>query len=119
METQNTSVTVAPSGDLAETVAKEMTAMDDEFELFVGDYIEFTGGRYFGTKGMIYYLDEELLRILPSGNSDRLTDINTDIFADEETKLRRDPTSLNTFVEIADLKEGNVVQTFTNDIGSI
>jgi transcription antitermination factor NusG len=49
-----TGVVVAESGQNAQTV-------NEDFELFVGDFIEFTAGPYTGTKGMIYYLDEELL----------------------------------------------------------
>lgn len=113
METQksDTSVLVAEAGENAETTVQQMTN-SDEFELFVGDYIEFTAGPKVGTKGMIYFLDDELLRVLPDGASDRLVDIETSIFADENTRMKRDPTSLNSFVEIADLKEGNAVQTF-------
>lgn len=112
METKELgSVVVAQAGDAAEQTAKNLTE-EDEFVLYVGDYIEFTAGQKVGTKGMIYYLDEETLRILPEGASDRLIDIDTAIFADETTEITRDPTSLFTFVEIADLKEGNAVQTF-------
>lgn len=112
METKELgSVVVAQAGDAAEQEAKNLTE-DNEFVLYVGDYIEFTAGPRVGTKGKIYYLDEDLLRVLPDGASDRLIDIDTSIFADETTEIERDPTSLYTFVEIADLKDGNAVQTF-------
>ena len=115
METENKpkpkeegSVVIAEAGSNAEAAATE----DDELVLNVGDYLEFTAGSRVGTKGMIYYLDEELLRLLPLGVSDRLIDIDTTIFFEEGLEMERDPTSLDSFVEIVDLKEGNAVQTF-------
>jgi len=43
------------------------------FEL--GDYIYIEGGRYNDTRGRIYYIDDELISILPEGAPDRLVNI--------------------------------------------
>ena len=43
------------------------------FEL--GDKIHIIGGRYDGTRGRIYYLDENLIKILPDGVADRLVEL--------------------------------------------
>jgi hypothetical protein len=43
------------------------------FEL--GDYIYIEGGRYNDTRGRIYYIDDELISILPEGAPDRLINI--------------------------------------------
>ena len=46
---------------------------DASYEL--GDRILITGGRYDNLKGRIYYIDPELIRVLPEGVSDRLVDL--------------------------------------------
>jgi len=105
------SVVVAQSGENAIKTGEQMTA-PDEFELFVGDFLEFTGGEFNGIKGMIYYLDEELLRLLPVGAPHTVIDIPTTIFEDEEIEFKREKSELKTFVDIVSLKEGNLVQTY-------
>lgn len=114
------SVVVAQSGENAIQTADQMTA-PDEFELFVGDFLEFTGGEFNGNKGMIYYLDEDLLRLLPVGAPHTVIDIPTTIFEDEETEFKREKSELKTFVDIVSLKEGNLVQTYLEqgEIGPI
>jgi hypothetical protein len=52
-------------------IATEEEAPD--FEL--GDHVHILGGRLDGTRGRIYYLDEDLIRILPDGVSDRLVEL--------------------------------------------
>jgi hypothetical protein len=51
--------------------------MEDETspEFGLGDSVYIGGGRLDGTRGRIYYMDDELIRILPMGASDRLIDI--------------------------------------------
>ena len=44
-----------------------------EFEL--GDRVYIEGGRLNDTRGRIYYMDDDLIRILPEGAPDRLVDI--------------------------------------------
>jgi len=55
-------------------VAAPLSEEAPEFEL--GDKIHIMGGRLDGTRGRIYYMDDEIIRILPEGVSDRLVDIN-------------------------------------------
>ena len=52
--------------------SKEITE-ETGFEL--GDKIHIIGGRYDGTRGRIYYLDENLIKILPDGVADRLVEL--------------------------------------------
>lgn len=110
------SVVVAQSGNDATKTAEQMTA-PDEFELFVGDFLEFTGGELNGNKGMIYYLDEDLLRLLPVGAPHTVIDIPTTIFEDEATEFKREKSELKSFVDIISLKQGNLVQTYLEDGG--
>jgi hypothetical protein len=105
------SVVVAQSGEDANKTAEQMTA-PEEIELFVGDFLEFTGGEYNGIKGMIYYLDEDLLRLLPVGAPHTVIDIPTTIFGEEDIEFKREKSELKTFVDIVSLKEGNLVQTY-------
>ena len=54
-------------------MADEIEDAAPVFGLGDGVYIE--GGRLDGTRGRIYYMDDELIRILPTGVSDRLVEI--------------------------------------------
>ena len=50
--------------------------MSEEEILFeLGDIVLLVGGQIDGLRGRIYYIDENLIRILPDGLSDRLVDI--------------------------------------------
>ena len=56
--------------------AKTKEANDEESPEFnLGDGIYIAGGRLDGTRGRIYYMDDERIRILPIGASDRLIEI--------------------------------------------
>ena len=95
---------------------------EDEPEFELGDNIYITGGRLDGTRGRIYYMDAELLRILPDGVSDRLIDI--DIIDDPETGPGPDPKlkietmfliskrAAQAFVAQIDAQVGQLVDTF-------
>lgn len=48
---------------------------EEEVSFELGDQIFIEGGRHDKLHGRIYYLDEELIRILPDGVSDRLVDV--------------------------------------------
>lgn len=63
-------------------------AQDVDFEL--GDRVLVLGGRYDSTRGRIYYIDEERIRILPDGVSDRLIEIL--LLPDEEGNVDLDPS---------------------------
>ena len=94
-----------------------------EFEL--GDNVHITGGRLDGTRGRIYYMDEDLIRILPDGVSDRLVDIN--IVEDDEGGRDLDPKlkiehlylvskrAAPAFVAQIDARVGQLVDTFSQN----
>jgi len=48
---------------------------DEEILFELGDTILLVGGQINGLRGRIYYMDENLIRVLPDGVSDRLVDI--------------------------------------------
>ena len=48
---------------------------DNSPEFQLGDGVYIAGGRLDGTRGRIYYMDDERIRILPTGASDRLIEI--------------------------------------------
>jgi len=48
---------------------------DEDISFELGDTILLLGGQHDSLRGRIYYIDEELIRILPEGLSDRLVDI--------------------------------------------
>jgi len=48
---------------------------EEEIGFELGDKILIMGGRYDSLKGRVYYIDENLIRILPEGVSDRLVDL--------------------------------------------
>jgi len=54
-------------------VAVDLKEESPDFEL--GDRIYIEGGRFDGTRGRIYYMDSDLIRILPEGAPDRVIDI--------------------------------------------
>jgi hypothetical protein len=92
---------------------------DDEspdFEL--GDNIYVLGGKLDGTRGRIYYLDPDLLRILPDGVSDRLVDIKI-VNGDLDPKLAIEKLYLvakraaPAFVTQIDAQVGQIADTFS------
>ena len=94
-------------------------AVDDEspdFEL--GDNIYVLGGKLDGTRGRIYYLDPDLLRILPDGVSDRLVDIKI-VDGDLDPKLAIEKLYLvakraaPAFVTQIDAQVGQAADTFS------
>lgn len=100
---------------------EEQVQVDDSsFEL--GDTVHILGGQLDGTRGRIYYLDENLLRILPTGVTDRLIDVPI-IDGDFDPSLeieqcfviskRTNPA----FVAHIDAHVGQIAQTF-NSAGS-
>lgn len=87
-----------------------------DFEL--GDSIYVLGGKLDGTRGKIYYLDPDLLRILPDGVSDRLIDI-TIVDGDLDPKLSIEKLYLvakravPAFVAQIDAQVGQIADTFS------
>jgi hypothetical protein len=80
-------------------------------EFVVGDIVYLQGGLRDNTKGKIYYMDADLLRIMPFGSSDRVVEVNLggedydNIFLVEESQLP-------TFVEILGAKVGYVAEAY-------
>lgn len=52
-----------------------MDTKEESPEFQLGDRVYIEGGRLNDTRGRIYYMDDELIRILPEGAPDRLVDI--------------------------------------------
>jgi hypothetical protein len=52
-----------------------MDATDESPEFQLGDRIYIEGGQLDSTRGRIYFMDDDLIRILPEGAPDRLVDI--------------------------------------------
>jgi hypothetical protein len=95
------------------------SAIEEETSLELGDTLYILGGRYDKLLGRIYYADDELIRILPNGVSDRLVDIPivddefdpalgiTDFYS---VSKRTKPA----FVAQIDAHVGQYVETFTD-----
>jgi len=56
-------------------MAEENEIEDTSPEFELGDGVYIGGGRFDGTRGRIYYMDDDRIRILPVGVSDRLIEI--------------------------------------------
>jgi hypothetical protein len=103
-------------------VLAPLTEESPDFEL--GDSIYVMGGKLDGTRGRIYYLDPDLLRILPDGVSDRLIDIGI-VDGDLDPKLAIDKLylvakrSAPAFVTQINAQVGQSADTFseTGDMG--
>ena len=116
-ELKEEGVDIAVSGEAAEQAAADMLG-DDEEGLELGDRISLSGGRYNGTRGKIYYIDDDLIRILPDGLSDRLVDIpivdgeiDPALKLEDIVILKKRPVP--SFVEIFDIRAGQLAETFT------
>jgi hypothetical protein len=92
-----------------------MDESSPEFQL--GDGVHITGGRLDGTRGRIYYMDDERIRILPVGASDRLIEIplidgdldpSLGITSFYQTSKRAEPA----FVSQIDAHVGQAAETF-------
>lgn len=97
---------------------RRMSAEDETPEFELGDRIYIEGGRYNEARGRIYYIDDELLRLLPEGAPDRLIDIPiVDGGLDEKLGIeslylvskRANPA----FVAQIDAHVGEIADTFT------
>ena len=99
-----------------------MSVEDETPEFELGDRIYIEGGRYDQARGRIYYIDDELLRLLPEGAPDRLIDIPIlDGELDEKLGIeslflvskRANPA----FIAQIDAHVGEVADTFTAEGG--
>ena len=91
---------------------------EEELDIELGDLVELIGGRYTKTRGIVYYNDDDLIRIMPDGVSDRIIDlpigeegIDPELGLEEIKILKK--RNVTTFVAIADLRVGQRVETFT------
>jgi hypothetical protein len=91
-----------------------------DYVIELGDYITIDNTRYGAVKGTVYYRDENLIRVMPEGVSDRVYDFRLEDgdFADEygvrEVILHRKHL-LDSFVRLQDLRVGQTLETFTAD----
>ena len=98
-------------------------SVEDETPVFeLGDRIYIEGGRYDQARGRIYYIDEELIRLLPEGAPDRLIDIPI-VDGDLDEKLGIESLFLVSkranpaFVAQIDAHVGELADTFTAEGG--
>jgi hypothetical protein len=108
-------VTAAPSQNQEEK--KEEETEDEGIEL--GDTIMIEGGRLDRTRGRIYFMDDNLIRILPDGVSDSLKDIplieenpDPELGIEGIVVLKKAPK--HSFVHLLDIRPEQIVTTFTN-----
>ena len=110
----------APQVEAPQDGAPQVGAPQEEEEeeaVELGDRVLLIGGRYTKTRGLIYYRDDDLIRIMPDGVSDRLIDlpiseegIDPDLGLEEISIIKK--RSVPTFVSLADLRVGQRVETF-------
>lgn len=111
-------VQVAPGGETAEELTNQLAETDEEAGLELGDRILLLGGRYDKTRGRIYYIDDELIRLLPDGVSNLLVDIPIVNGAiDEELEMKEivllKKQANPAFVVQNDIRVGQIAETFT------
>jgi len=99
-----------------------MSAEDETPEFELGDRIYIEGGRYNESRGRIYYIDDELIRLLPEGAPDRLIDIPiVDGDLDEKLGIERlylvSKRANPAFVAQIDAHVGEIADTFTAEGG--
>ena len=92
--------------------------MDTEVGFQLGDRIYINGGRYDKSSGRIYYLDENLIRILPDGVSNSLIDLPiVDDDIDESLGIKTlfvlEKRRSDAFVVQRDYAVGQIAETFT------
>ena len=90
--------------------------LDAEFQL--GDRVYIEGGRFNDTRGRIYYMDDDLIRILPDGAPDRLVDINLtdgELPDDIENFYLISKRTSPAFVAQIDAHVGDVADSFLPD----
>ena len=94
---------------------------DESYEdsLLLGDRILIESRRYGRTLGMIYFIDESLIRVLPDGVSDRLYDFPIeDGVPDPElgvTTIEVEEGPRLPFVDLVGLRSGSTIDTFQGD----
>ena len=98
-------------------------SVEDETPVFeLGDRIYIEGGRYDQARGRIYFIDDDLIRLLPEGAPDRLIDIpiiegELDPKLGIETLYSVSKRANPAFVAQIDAHVGEIADTFTADGG--
>ena len=93
---------------------------DEDISFELGDTILLSGGQVDGLHGKIYYIDENLIRILPDGVSDRLVDIpivdgDLDPALNIQNLYSISKRTSPAFVAQINAQVGEFAQTFTKD----
>jgi hypothetical protein len=96
---------------------KKDTVIDEEVGFELGDRVLLLGGQVDKLQGRIYYIDENLIRILPDGVSDRLVDIpivdgDLDPALEIENLYSLSKRTSPAFVSQISANVGQVAQTF-------
>jgi hypothetical protein len=110
--------TAVPETDIQDGVQIASADVEEDADIQLGDRILLLGGRYNRTRGRIYYFDDDLIRILPDGLSDRLIDIPIlEGAPDPSLKLEEivvlNKTKVPSFVALADIRAGQIAETFS------
>jgi len=95
---------------------------DEDISFELGDTVLLLGGQIDGLRGRIYYIDENLIRILPEGVSDRLVDIRIiDGDLDPALKIQHlysiSKRTNPAFVAQINAQVGEFAETFNKDGG--
>jgi hypothetical protein len=101
-----------------ESKQDEETKQEEDLSFELGDRIQIVGGKYDNLRGKIYYLDENILRVLPDGVSHHTEKI--DIIDGEfdpalgiEVPYILQKRAKPSFVEQNDIHVGQLLETFT------
>ena len=103
-----------------EIAAPMESADNEENALFIGDTVQITTRKHGIIRGMIYYIDDSVIRVMPEGSSDRLTDVplpddNTDPDDIDIIDLAYNNGPRSSFVELLALRSGLTIQTYKSD----
>ena len=98
---------------------KEEEEEQEQEQIGLGDTIMIEGGRLDRTRGRIYFMDDNLIRILPDGVSDSLKDIplvedNPDPELGIEGIVLIKKAASASFVHLLDIRPDQIVTTFTS-----
>ena len=122
---ENDSKTLDDDADLEESTGPEVAPVssseedEDDGIVYVGDIIQITTNKSTVIKGMIYYLDTNLIRVMPEGTSDRLIDVplpdedEEDTFGIVDLAYKKGPRI--PFVALLALRSGLTVHAYDKD----
>ena len=120
VEKEDKTPTLVEEPPIEEQQEQELAPPPDAPTFELGDRVYIQGGRYNETRGRIYYMDDDLLRILPDGVSDRVVDIpiENDDFAEDlgiENFFLLSKRAAPAFVTQIDARVGQVADSFAGD----